>query len=203
MPSASKVVVHTTYMSDKEIVFWKHVFCAAAERCRMWKHKESCKYVTADKIPVSCEDEDEYLCSCGLGVFPKGYLADSQTFAVTKENAVRVALPLVFASPISPVAVTEGDYDLVKPNFMSRFKEILSAALGPTSAGDQAQIQAQAPKCLSCGRDKCKDGKDLRRCTRCGVTRYCSRDCQRGDWKDHKKICAEMANMIGDDQVAQ
>ncbi|CAN0435888.1 unnamed protein product [Ectocarpus sp. 13 AM-2016] len=38
--------------------------------------------------------------------------------------------------------------------------------------------------CSNCG----KDGS-LRPCSRCRHVRYCSRDCQRQHWKDHKRDC--------------
>ncbi|KAJ6502836.1 hypothetical protein C8R47DRAFT_1210887 [Mycena vitilis] len=30
---------------------------------------------------------------------------------------------------------------------------------------------------------------DLRRCAQCGVTRYCSKECQKAHWKTHKPYC--------------
>ncbi|KAH7117899.1 hypothetical protein B0J11DRAFT_441922 [Dendryphion nanum] len=35
---------------------------------------------------------------------------------------------------------------------------------------------------------------NLRVCAKCKVTLYCSRDCQKVDWKVHKKICAKQDN---------
>lgn len=41
----------------------------------------------------------------------------------------------------------------------------------------------------------CKKGtavsKSLKKCSRCKNTYYCSRDCQRSHWKEHKKICKQ------------
>lgn len=34
----------------------------------------------------------------------------------------------------------------------------------------------------------------LKRCAKCSTTPYCSRECQKKDWKAHKKICGSQAN---------
>ncbi|KAK8069432.1 hypothetical protein PG994_006048 [Apiospora phragmitis] len=34
-----------------------------------------------------------------------------------------------------------------------------------------------------------KTGTDLKKCAKCHTTFYCSRDCQKVDWKVHKKVC--------------
>ncbi|OAQ57975.1 MYND domain-containingprotein [Purpureocillium lilacinum] len=34
---------------------------------------------------------------------------------------------------------------------------------------------------------------DLKRCEKCSTTPYCSRECQKADWKAHKKVCGKRA----------
>jgi hypothetical protein len=46
-----------------------------------------------------------------------------------------------------------------------------------------------AARCSGCLEKK--ESKSLRACASCGVVRYCGKDCQRTDWKRHKKSCAK------------
>jgi splicing suppressor protein 51 len=48
------------------------------------------------------------------------------------------------------------------------------------------------PACTIC--NKSPPEVTLKRCAKCSQTPYCSRDCQKADWKAHKKICGRQAN---------
>lgn len=39
--------------------------------------------------------------------------------------------------------------------------------------------------CMKCG----FSDRIVRRCTGCSFVRYCSKECQRADWKNHKELC--------------
>merc|ERR1712098_572326 len=43
-------------------------------------------------------------------------------------------------------------------------------------------------KCANCGVLE-KSEKQFKKCSRCGFVFYCSKACQRNDWKNHKQIC--------------
>ncbi|KAK4135876.1 hypothetical protein BT67DRAFT_440752 [Trichocladium antarcticum] len=46
-----------------------------------------------------------------------------------------------------------------------------------------------ADHCTTCR--KTPPEVNLKHCAKCSVTRYCSRDCQKANWKAHKKICGK------------
>jgi len=49
------------------------------------------------------------------------------------------------------------------------------------------------PKCAACNKTNTDSAVPLKRCAKCQITLYCSRDCQKADWKNHKKVCATNA----------
>mmetsp|Transcript_2239 Transcript_2239/g.3017 ORF Transcript_2239/g.3017 Transcript_2239/m.3017 type:complete len:952 (-) Transcript_2239:232-3087(-) len=70
----------------------------------------------------------------------------------------------------------------------------------PESAKEEAETKQEPekeaePSCDVCGKTSADTGKPLMKCTKCqkiGVlVRYCSRDCQKAAWKEHKKVCGK------------
>lgn len=43
--------------------------------------------------------------------------------------------------------------------------------------------------CALCGKAEEAGGVPLKACARCKVQKYCSKECQKADWKQHKKTC--------------
>jgi len=50
-------------------------------------------------------------------------------------------------------------------------------------------------RCGKCNRRPCKEPQleKFQICSRCKQINYCSRDCQKSHWKDHKAICADLS----------
>lgn len=49
----------------------------------------------------------------------------------------------------------------------------------------ERETQSSSKRCGNCQ----KSGESLLRCSRCKSTYYCDVQCQRSDWKTHKKTC--------------
>jgi hypothetical protein len=80
---------------EEEVVAWKRLLPAFAERCRTWKHEPNCEYLAGKKIPLSLEHYRDPLCSCGKGkdVVPE----------FRKEEAWKSAIPYVTRVAIGPL----------------------------------------------------------------------------------------------------
>ncbi|KAF7304274.1 MYND-type domain-containing protein [Mycena chlorophos] len=50
--------------------------------------------------------------------------------------------------------------------------------------------------CAECHDENPKSRKTLKQCSRCGLTRYCSVECQKIDWKRHKVICKTVKEVV-------
>lgn len=62
--------------------------------------------------------------------------------------------------------------------------------------GESPPMAAQK-KCASCSKPETVTDPDeqpvLKACSKCHTTLYCSRDCTKSDFKQHKKVCAKQA----------
>jgi hypothetical protein len=148
-----------------ELRLWKEIVPAWVERCRQWEHRSSCAYLSKSKIPLSVELGQNPICSCWEGALPPSYTFDLPRWDLAAKYAVRAAI-----SPSFSVPFVEQSFDgnkITEP-----------AALYETA-------------CRVCGKGKSDGRKGLFKCARCQAVRYCSVECQRGHWKEHKKVCTK------------
>ena len=54
---------------------------------------------------------------------------------------------------------------------------------------EEGNTKKAARVCENCDKETSK----MQKCSRCRLVRYCSRDCQLADWKEHKKACKKAA----------
>ncbi|KAF9178119.1 hypothetical protein BGZ51_008097 [Haplosporangium sp. Z 767] len=50
-----------------------------------------------------------------------------------------------------------------------------------------------ATSCSHCGKTRSESESPFKRCAKCRSIVYCTRECQKNDWKVHKKVCASLA----------
>lgn len=60
-------------------------------------------------------------------------------------------------------------------------------AMGVTSGVTDALRKAAATSCANCH----KSDKKNKKCSACGFVHYCSKECQKSDWKKHKSLCKD------------
>jgi hypothetical protein len=149
-----------------ELQIWKEALPAWTERCRPWSHNPGCEYISAGKLPLSTKFGEKILCSCGEGKLPADFMPNFPGWKDLAKYAVRVAV-----SPSFPSALVDDPLD--------------QSSFGPAK---HAPVQKK-DSCLICGKHAQPDGLDLMTCSRCHEAKYCSRDCQRADWKKHKGVC--------------
>ena len=79
---------------EDEVIAWKQLLPAFAERCRTWKHTVNCEYISKG-IPVSIEESP--LCGCGqgknLGLFPQ-----TSAWKIFAPFVTRIALAPLFST---------------------------------------------------------------------------------------------------------
>ncbi|CAH0395195.1 unnamed protein product [Bemisia tabaci] len=154
---------------------WKAMMPAMVERCRTWNHTSGCDYKKIGEVPLPQgldRDGESSICTCGVGKFPKGYLKDlikefSAVNHLLRQYATRVAI-----SPFFAVTYVD-NCDLTD------FINVM---------------------CSKCGDEKRKNPtakqQSLLKCSRCKTVQYCSVDCQKADWKQHKVFCKAMQDCV-------
>ncbi|KAJ7192595.1 hypothetical protein GGX14DRAFT_479959, partial [Mycena pura] len=61
------IPIESILLEKGEVKSWKLLLPVLAERCRTWKHLDSCQYVVEGRIPLTTQMEAIPLCACGEG----------------------------------------------------------------------------------------------------------------------------------------
>ncbi|KAL2195570.1 hypothetical protein P885DRAFT_70208 [Corynascus similis CBS 632.67] len=123
------------------------------------------------RAPVSVEVGEEIVCGCGKGVFPVEWEVDVPMWEVVKSYCVRAVISPLFANAVVEDVMTD--------------VETLGLKLDREEEGKGDWVTG----CRNCGREKSREGGELKACAKCRKVMYCGRTCQRADWKRHKKDC--------------
>lgn len=192
IPLAPKVIEELTpmfgYLKDNllrmqvgkaEKGIWEEAIPAFVERCREWEHLPGCEYEKGCQSPDITDEGLTLLCSCGRGILPPDFIQDVPHWDVAAKYAVRAAI-----SPTFPVPLVEKLYP--KNNNIVRTNAGNISRPSATTSGPKAP--KVDTKCRNCG----KGSENLRDCPGCEAAKYCSRSCQRANWKNsHKKTCGK------------
>jgi hypothetical protein len=162
---------------DDETRGWRLLLPAFSERCRTWKHLGTCEYRTKG-IPAEVDGLDiSPLCSCGRGK-NLGSFANVPDWKLLRGEATRVAIGPLFSSSMEILRMREE----MAADAIDRQRSYAQ----PQAGGSPSSSSSTVPQCAKCG----GPGKPtLQLCGVCKTTKYCSRDCQKNDWRTHKLHC--------------
>lgn len=73
-------------------------------------------------------------------------------------------------------------------DFMKTLKDVVQNT-GESAGITASPVSNSTTACASCKKDRSALPNPLKICSRCGGPRYCSQECQKSDWKQHKKVC--------------
>jgi MYND finger len=150
-------------VNDAVIKFWKHSLPAMAERCRDWEHSEVCN--------------GSGNCSCGQAA------SVLECPEQIKSNAVRIAVSPLFGAPY--FQPTRGGFEGILKRLVNRNAQ--QVALYYRSMEPITDNQQSAATCKVCG------NAGTKKSGRCSQVMYCSKECQVGDWREHKSVCNSSA----------
>ena len=169
-----KVTVHTTVKPVKRCRRKKNSSPSALARFRK-RHARFLEKKLAGKPDLASPEEDQQDLDnsvCAKELENTSLACGSNSDLVSSENPT-----------LSPAA----DPDLL--NEQAILREFLDTIDSDDRDDDVSSVYSVCSNC----KHPAKKGEDLKRCSRCHITRYCSVECQRKDWDFHRFACAVVA----------
>ncbi|KIM36063.1 hypothetical protein M413DRAFT_449391 [Hebeloma cylindrosporum] len=168
---------------EDETRAWRLLLPAFAERCRTWKHLDTCEYRT-EGIPAEVDGLTvSPLCGCGRGK-NLGSFGNVPEWKLLHREATRVAI-----GPLFSFSFMEGTVAKLRETLDGKVDEKIrktNDAETRAGGGPSSSSNSPRPQCARCG----GPGKPtLQACSVCKSTKYCSKDCQKNDWRTHKLQC--------------
>lgn len=119
-----------------------------------------------------------------------------QAIAIMKPGVEDLAQTLAsaffdpYAHPITRISSTKADS---RPqDFIELAKELVADYDKKKEPGSSKDT---TPTCKGCGSKEGKNSQELKSCAKCKRAKYCSRECQKSDWKKHKTACSMMSRV--------
>ena len=175
----SRVPAATITIKEEEMRWWHLNLPAMAERCRNYPHLESCEYTTSTGAASPCG------CGKGKTVGSSPRLQGWSDQAAAAE-ATRIVISPIFAVPYLEDTRGLGKYlsEALSNDDLEKQQRFLESMRPIT---DEVVMQLGRGTCVACYKPSTK------KCGRCNLARYCSRECQAEHWKSHKKSCKAVA----------
>jgi MYND finger len=164
--------------SEESYKLWGFYLAACIERTRDWVHKPHCSIGKGAVESETIQPFDKVLCQCGAGKV-------SEEFESVKEwkpfsrFATRCLLTPIFASHAMEQSIPDDMFDDI------------------SKAGDSSsnlKARGEEKTCSHCKATGGVAGRKLLTCARCSRVVYCSKECQKKDWKVHKRDCGKLGN---------
>ena len=161
---------------------WKAALPTMAERCRNYEHRPSCTHNRESKCITS-------LCDCFLEDFELVLGRNTTSHVPPSQIATPIAISPLFAAPYlepsrgGPISET---LRKVLDRDVERWRRSRSRVTPDPPRPNPPVPSVGRVVCGVCG---VEGGK---KCAACEKAIYCSRECQRKDWKKHKVVCKKL-----------
>ena len=167
---------------DASYKLWGLYLAASIERSRDWVHSMHC-HRTVSRKSSSIQPFEDLICECGTGKV-------SDEFKAVKEwKAFR---PFVTRCLLTPIFAAPGMEGSIPKSFFNKFQELMGSKGSEEDRNKEGKREVKNEDgCAICKAREGAGGRKLLTCSGCSRANYCSRECQKKDWKEHKKICVK------------